>query len=131
MQARDLGEWQKQLAELDADANPTAQQFSQFVQSWGDHAEGLLLIHRNGESLGMEPGLTPIEALRRTLRLVEEERGILSIGFLGMALVVLCSHWLLSGDPNEFFASMSPIEQNLFHEVATLKLAEMSASAAK
>ena len=70
-----------------------------------------------------------IQALRHTLRGTEEKLGRWEVGLLGMALLILSTHWEPAGEPQSFFDSMTPIEQNLYLDVAAIKLAEMQTQA--
>ena len=71
----------------------------------------------------------PVEALRNSLRVVESERGRWTVGYIGMALVILSTHWEPAGEPDLFFDRLTPIEQNLFADVAQLKMEELAKAA--
>jgi hypothetical protein len=120
MKVKDESEWQAQLAEFAADSDPRAQVFHDFVIAWAEGAEAL--IDQNG-------GHLPIEALRDSLRATEVKVGRPPIGFIGMTLIVLATHWAAVYDIDEFFASMTTIEQNLFADVSVAKLADLEAKA--
>jgi hypothetical protein len=69
----------------------------------------------------VEAGLmSPIEALRRTLYPAEMMTQHLTIGFVGQALVLLCHHWAPITDREDFLASLTTIEANLFRDAAAL-----------
>ena len=122
MRIRNQSEWQGQLAEFAEDQNPLALKFRDFVIAWADAAEKLMYDN--------DFPLPPIKALRGTLRAVEQVHGHFEIGFVGMALLLLCTHWEGAGDPDAFYESMNPIEQNLFSDVTRVKLATMQQAAA-
>lgn len=122
MKIRNEAEWQGQLAEFSEDENPLAGLFRDFVIAWADAAEALMDNY--------DFPLSPIKALRGSLRATEEKFGHFEIGFVGMALLLLCTHWESAGDPDAFYESLGPIEQNLFSDVARVKLAAMQQEAA-
>lgn len=132
MKVKDEAQWQLQLAEFAADADPTSAVMKDFIVKWCELAEDQITngwMYRSGFDAEL-PADSSIEALRKTLRTTEEAQGRIPVGFLGMALVVICGHWAPAGDPDQFFASLTQIEQNLFADVATLKLEHMEAQAA-
>lgn len=123
MRIRNESEWQGQLSEFAQDQNPLAGMFRDFVIAWAEAAEQLMYDH--------DFPLPPVKALRGTLRAVEEVHGHFEIGFVGMALLILCTHWEPAGDPDAFYEALNPIEQNLFSDVARVKLANMQEAAAQ
>ncbi len=117
MIVRSEDEWQKYCAEIAADPDVRAQPFHDFLVKWADLAE---------EWLGVDPDYTPspsesVEALRETLR-AAEEKGRWTVGYLGMALILFSTHWLYAGEPAEFFNGLTQLEQNLYMDVAAVKL---------
>lgn len=122
MKIRNESEWQGQLAEFSQDENPLAGLFRDFIIAWADAAEALMSDY--------DFPLSPIKALRNSLRATEEVHGHFEIGFVGMALLILCTHWEPAGDPDAFYESLNPIEQNLFSDVARVKLAALQQEAA-
>lgn len=115
MRVKDESQWQQQLAEFAADDDPMSATMEQFLVYWCELAEKTI----------DQLKVSPIKALRYTLRATEEATTRPLVGFLGMALVVICTHWEPAGEPQEFFNSMTQIEQNLFTDVAALKVADM------
>lgn len=123
MKVKDESQWQQQQADMAADPDPMARALSGFVIAWAEFAEGDLDRYADTHR-------QPIDALRATLRQAETDQGgRLSIGFVGMALIVLGTHWAPAADINEFFGSMTSIEQNLYADVAVIKMAELNATA--
>lgn len=119
MQVKDESEWQSHLAELDKDTDPLAEVFKNFTIAWAENAEKLV-----------ELGSPAIEALRDTLRFTEDQQDAkMPVGMIGMMLVVLGTHWEPVGTPDDFFQSMTSIEQNLYGDVAAFKLMELQAQA--
>jgi hypothetical protein len=118
MKIRDLSEWQLQCAEFAADPDPISSRFLTFIQTWAAHAESMQDAWE-AEERGDGP-LSPIEALRRTLHPAEERTEHWTIGFIGQALLLLCHHWAPITDGEEFVASMTSIEQNLFADAAMI-----------
>jgi hypothetical protein len=128
VRVKDESQWQQQLADFAADSDPMADALPTFLTTWCDAAESVLDAWEEQQK-GDGP-LAPIRALRDTLRITEQtEGGRIQVGYLGMALVLICSHWEPTGDPNEFFESMTAIEQNLFADVAALKMLSMKLEA--
>lgn len=119
MKVRDEAMWQQQVAEFDRDPNPMAKDFQRFVETWAEMAEE----GRKFENLGtlfQDRTPTPIEALRQSLRTAEIRAGRWTIGFLGQALLLLASHWGEIEDIQRFYDSMTPIEQNIYNDVAAV-----------
>lgn len=120
MKVKDQAQWQAQLAEFDQDPDPMAKTFATFVTTWAEAAE---------QELSWPEHSHPLAALRATLRYTEEKAGRITAGHVGMALVVLGTHWELAGTPDEFFHRMTTIEQNLFADVAVAKLEKLNREA--
>lgn len=120
MKVHDESEWQQQLAEFAADEdNPLTVAFRDFLIEWAEEAEALL----EGRAV------PPIMALRSALRVVEGRREPLTIGLVGMGLVVLNTFWAPIEDADVFFESMTPIEQNLYRDVAMAKMSDLERKA--
>lgn len=121
MKVKDESEWQLQLSEFAADPDPDmSNTMRDFVVYWCELAEA---------AMRDLPTDSPIMALRVTLRATEEHVTKFSIAFVGMALIIIGTHWEPVGTPDEFFASMTQIEQNLYADVAYVKLAHMQSQA--
>lgn len=130
MKVKDESEWQKQLADFAADPDPMAVLLPNFLIKWCERGERFLEESSEYPPHGPRPPWTePMGALRAGLRATELEEGRLQIGYLGMALVVITAHWEPAADPQGFFDSMTSIEQNLFADVAALKIADMELKA--
>lgn len=127
MKIKDESQWQAQLAEFAADPDPMAQVFQDFTVTWAEQAEELLVGRVNEDNDVLVR--SPIQALRDALHPTEERVVRLTIGHLGMALLVLSTHWAPAGDPQEFYDSLTPIEQNLYADVAMVKLAALQEQA--
>lgn len=125
MRVKDASEWQAQLAEFAADPDPKAEAFRDFVIAWAEAAENMVASSTR-KQLMLE---SPIEALRASLRTVETRMGRWPVGFIGQALLVLCTFWEPAGDPKDFYASLSIIEQNLFMDVYAVKQEALNAEA--
>lgn len=121
MKIKDESEWQQQLADFANDPDPIAETLREFVTTWAEAAEEMVAKRDKSTS--------PIRALRDTLRATEQSLGRLTVGYLGMALILLSTHWEPAGEPNEFFWSLTPLEQNLYADVAVLKLADLESKA--
>jgi len=94
----------------------SAQAFIAFVEDWCESAE------RIQTSL-----LRPIEALRAALEPTEQAHGYLDTNLLANMLVVICANWVYGGD--DFFVSMTEIEQRLVIDVAGQMIAEQQDAA--
>lgn len=124
MRIADESEWQDLLAQFAQDPNQqVAGGFRDFVVAWAEEAEVHIEVTREvtysdfGDEVVNE--LSPIEALRRTLRVVEQRTSRWTVGFLGQALLMLGHHWEpAAADRAEFFGSLTSIEQNLYLDVA-------------
>lgn len=128
IKVKDEAEWQKQLADFAADDEAElASLLRDFCIAWAERSETVMDLWEQEES-GDGP-LQGIKALRWTLRSIEAEKGRFPVGFLGMALVLFTTHWEPAGDPKEFFESMTTIEQNLYLDVAQLKLTQLQSGA--
>lgn len=127
VKVKDESEWQKQLADFAKDDDPMSEILPTFVIAWCERGERFL--DETKDMTPPPPWSTPIGSLRAGLRATEQDLGRLQIGFLGMALVIITAHWEPGGDPQEFFDSMTIIEQNLFADVAALKIADMELQA--
>lgn len=119
MKVKDEAEWQLFCAEIANAPDAVAEPFRDFLVAWAEAAEDWM-GRRGG------PGIV---ALRNSLRTVEAERGRWTVGFLGQMLVVLSTHWEPAGEPDLFFDHLTPIEQNLFADVAQLKMEELARAA--
>lgn len=119
MRVSDEAEWGAQLNALDADDDVRAGKFRDFVVFWAESAETLL----------DNTTCSPIEALRSVLRFTESQIIRLPVGFLGQAMLILCSHWQpICEDRDGFFDSLTPIEQNIFVDVAAVWVAQRQQS---
>lgn len=125
MRVKDESEWRKQCADFAVDPDPRAEPFREFVVAWAEAAEEVL-DDRRGNSRNGGPA---IKALDTVLRKVEASTGRWTVGYLGMALVLLGTHWAEAGDPDEFVKAMTPIEQSLYLDVLATKMAELQRSA--
>ncbi len=130
MKVRDEAEWQGQLAEFASDENPLAALFRDFVIAWADNAETAMERRVITAEYDDRPPPGPVDALRSTLRATEDVHGHFEIGFVGMALLILCTHWEPAGDPDTFYEKLNSIEQNLFSDVARVKMATLEQAAA-
>ena len=119
MKVKDESKWQQQCAEFAKDDDPRAEAFRDFVVAWADAAE---------EQVGE---LSAIDALKDTLRAVERQVGPWPVNYLGMALVLLSTHWHWAGDPQDFALSLSPIEQSLYFDILAINLRDLQTSAAE
>lgn len=109
MRVHDQSLWQQQCAEWARDENPMAMSFGVFVRTWADMAEAHLSTFDS-----TDPPPTPIEALRYLLDPAEAATERWSIGFIGQALLLLCTHWAVIEDRPAFLTSLNPIERHLF-----------------
>ena len=117
MKIQDEARWLAQRAELGQKIGPqSAQSFIAFVEDWCEGAE------RIQTSL-----LRPIEALRAALEPTEVRHGFLDTNLLANMLVVICANWAYGGD--DFFVSMTEIEQRLVIDVAGQMIAEQQDAA--
>lgn len=124
MRVKSESEWQQQLADFAKDGTPQAEVFQEFVIGWAEAAEAML-----DDGAATEFHDPVIFCLRNTLRATEAKIGRPPVGFVGMALIVLGTHWEPAGEPNDFFDSMTPIEQNLYADVAAAKLDDLNSQA--
>lgn len=127
MKVKDDSDWQLQLSEFAKDPAPEAIVLRDFVIAWTEAAEYRIVNNWQMVS-GFQadnPKPSPIEGLRLVLRSVEQDKGRVPIGYLGMALLLVGEHWELAGAVDDFFGSMTPIEQNLYADVASVKFMEL------
>lgn len=131
MKVKDESEWQGQLALFASDPAPEAAVLRDFIVAWTETAE--YRIDNNWKMVsGFEadkPKPSPIEGLRLTLRSVEQDKGRVPIGYLGMALLLIGEHWEPITSIDEFFDSLTPIEQNLYADVASVKFLDLQRQA--
>ena len=111
MKVHSQAEWHLQGAAFAADPSPLAPKFKKFIETWADQAE---------DHLARRKGEIPIDGLRLSLASAEESAGPFSIGFIGQALLLLCTHWAAITDRDKFFDSMTPIEQHLFNDAVAV-----------
>lgn len=131
MKVKDQSDWQGQLAEFAKDPAPEAAVLRDFVIKWTEAAEYRIVNNWQMVS-GFEadkPQPSPIEGLRLTLRSVEHDQGRMPIGYLGMALLLIGEHWEPVTSIDDFFNSMTPIEQNLYADVASVKFLDLQRQA--
>lgn len=129
MKIKDEAEWQQFMQALEEDPDPKAKAFRQFVLDWAELAENQ--IEEWGKQVPWKDDLSdrPIKALRDNLREVEKGSGRFPVGYIGMALVVFTTHWGEVEEIDAFVDSMTPIEQSLYADVASMKLLEMEMAA--
>lgn len=122
MKIKDEARWQHQLAGIASDPDPIAQKFRDWLIDWCEAAEKAIDDSRKVEygDFGDEVvnQLNPVEALRQTLRGVEETHKHWPATLLGQALLLIQDHWEPAGDPDRFYGSLTVFEQNLFLDVA-------------
>lgn len=128
MKVKDEAEWQLFLAELAADDDPRAEAFRDFLVAWTEAAEVAMEPERDVYGANDPP--SPVEALRRRLRSTEAELGRWTVGYLGLMLVVLGTHWAPAGNPDDFVSSLTPIEQNLYFDALAIKQEQLDKLAA-
>jgi hypothetical protein len=115
MKVHDQADWQLQGAAFAADPSPLAPKFKAFIETWAEAAERYLEDRRR-----LPSPERPIQALRATLKSAEDTAGPFSIGFIGQALLLLCTHWAEIKDRDEFFHSLTTIEQHLFNDAVAV-----------
>jgi hypothetical protein len=123
MKVHDQADWQLQCASFAADPSPLAPKFKAFIETWAENAEGLLAAIRDHPeyiAAQQDENADAMEALRNTLTRTEEKAGPFSIGFIGQALLLLCTHWEPITDRDEFFGSLTAIEQHLFNDAVAV-----------
>lgn len=121
MKVKDESEWQLFLAEVAADPDPIAETFREWLIAWADAAEKLLADWETSEAFpGHDPHIA-VDALRDSLIGVCETKGRIGVGLVGQALVIYGTHWHYAADPDDFFAALTPIEQNLVADVMIAK----------
>lgn len=128
MKVRDEAEWQAQAAQLVSDENPMAPLFHAFVLAWADAAEAVMAERSAEPYFQAHPDLNgPANALRATLPSVEQSLGqSVTTMLVGMALVVLFTHWDFGGEPQQFYDGLTTIEQRVYQEVALTKMWELA-----
>jgi hypothetical protein len=127
VKVKDESIWQEHLAEMAADPDPMAGILPGFIVKWCDTAESVMEVYDKIPGLDATSPITPIEALRDCLRATEQSEGRLTISFIGMALLIIGTHWEPVGSIDEWFSSMTTIEQNLYADVAAYKFAQLNA----
>lgn len=122
MRIKDESQWQLQRAEFAKDFDPRAEPFRKFVEGWAEAAE---LDY--GAS-----GISPMQSLNATLRQAETDTGgRWPVSYLGMALVLLSTHWELAGTPEDFMKDMTTIEQSLYLDILAIRMEELQTQAAE
>jgi hypothetical protein len=101
-----------------------------FLVAWATGAEALMADTqaRNDRSWSEPIELSPIEALRRTLRLTEvsQPQGRLPSGFIGAAMTLLAMHWVHG---ETLYDEMTPIEQHLTEDATLVKIQQLQREA--
>lgn len=130
MRVTDESEWQERLAEFAKDTHPLAVVMRSFLTDWAEAAEALLADTQamNDKSWGQPNVLTPMEALRRTLRIAEvaQPQGRLPSGFIGATLTLLAMHWVHG---ESLYDDMTSIEQHLTEDATMVKIQQLQAQA--
>lgn len=129
MKVHDEAAWQRQLADFAADPDEFTPRFKGWIIDWCEAAEKWL---ESAHNQGIHPDdITPIEALRATLRQVEKDHKHWPAVYLGAALLLICDHWEPAQPQDEFYGSMTVIEQNMFLDVAAEWVASHQQQAAQ
>jgi hypothetical protein len=106
--------WQELAGELKSDSIGEA--FHDFVVEWCDRAEALL-----------EQGwVSPLDALRISLAIVEDSHERKTIWIVGQALVLICMHWVHGTSIAQEFTEF---EARLVEDVTAMKIAQLQEQA--
>lgn len=117
MRVKDDQVWSQQLLEFEADQ--MSQMFRDFLVQWVDTAEKIYDPPQRKSVRGCL-----VQAFKDT----EEERGFLSVEWLGQMLLVLIQHWV-HGD--ELWKSLSVWERRMVETAAALKIVDLQERAAE
>lgn len=136
MKVKDESIWQQQCADFAKDPAPSAAAFQKFLVAWAEAAEEYIETHTEkgygdfGDEYVNAP--TPAEALNKTLRHAESTTGgRWPVPHMGMALVILSTHWAPARDTQHFMDGMTSIEQNLLLDTLAAHKEEMERVAAE
>lgn len=109
--------WLQQEAELTVD--DTGKAFLTFLEDWLGTAD---------RAMDLQPDLSPVDAFRESLALVEQRQGRIACSFVGQMLVVAVSHWV----QGEALANnLSALERRMMEDTVLMKLAELESQAAE
>lgn len=122
MKVKDEAQWQQQCADFARDPSPSAEAFRKFLVYWAEAAELDFAA----------TGFSPMQSLNSTLREAEGATGgRWTLNYIGMALVLLSTHWVPAQDAKHFMEGMTSVEQNLFIDTLAAYKDEMQRAAAE
>lgn len=117
MRVTDIDAYQSWCAEVSRSA--MGERFREILEGWATEAESLVET--------ADWGADPIDAIRRTLGVIEDRYGLITVEQLGQLLVTLIAYWQHG---NALAEDLSPIEIRVVQEVTARSLMEMAAVAA-
>jgi hypothetical protein len=126
MKVHDEALWQQQCAELET--TEEGRDFRKFLVAWVDEAESLIADGLDTQMCNGLPGnpVTPADALRRALPIVEGKQTRVAIYFLGQMLCVIMMNW---EHAEKLAEDLTEIELRLVEDVLSMKIDDLNSQA--